>query len=183
MVEQISFWGGVASIVALLITLGGGAYFLYSKLKNWNSIELAQLESAQKQIQNRTRAATTQGKRMDLFMYHQSLFSSLRFRLLTLEVATASAHIMSLMIFFVFVTLDRNAQYAIDELFPFANWRNNYGLHLAVFTLFMTATNAYARNLLMRQRRRLNVLSSSFIRELQDVVEEKIPTNPSGSGG
>jgi hypothetical protein len=174
--EVVSFWGGVASLVAIAITLISGLIALYRMLSRSTQAELERLEKAQKELGERTKAATTQGKRLDLFIYQESIFSHLRFRLIILEISFATVAIVGVM-FLVFVfTLDRNADYAIDHLVPFlSNWRDHYLIIYSVSVGLVLFGMVDTSRRLRRERKRLNALSTTFISELGKIVEAKLP--------
>ena len=171
-IQTISFWGGIASIVALLMTLGGGVFALYSRLNKWNQAELDKLQQAQNEIANRTKSATTQGRRMDLFIYQQSMFSSLRFRLTLLEIAVSTSHVIGLILLFWIATLDLNADYALDHIAPSgSSWRNHYPLLAAGTFVFVIFLNVDSRRRLRNQRHKVTALSNTFVDELEELLE------------
>src|ERR1022692_4553988 len=127
--DAVSFWGGVASLLAIAIALVSGLIAIYRMLSRSTQAEFERLEKAKKELAVRTKGATTQGKRMDLFIYQQSIFSSLRFRIITLEISVATLNIVGMLILIFVATLDRNADYAVDRLFPFGNnWGDYYSI-------------------------------------------------------
>ena len=71
----VSFYGGLASLVALLLTTVGGAYGAYvyitQKVKRRHQEEMNDITSIQTEMIDRIDAASTQGKRQDLFIVFQ----------------------------------------------------------------------------------------------------------------
>ena len=170
--QTVSFWGGIASIAALALTLVGGVIALYSRLNKWNQKEFEKLQQAQNEIANRTKSATTQGRRMDLFIYQQSMFSSLRFRLTLLEIAVSTSHVIGIVLLIWIATLDLNADYALDHIAPSgSSWRNHYPLLFASTLVFIIFVNVDSRRRLRAQRRKVTALSSTFIDELEGLLE------------
>ncbi|MCG9732384.1 hypothetical protein L1D44_21720, partial [Shewanella sp. Isolate13] len=77
LVQVISLWGGIASILALFGSLAGAFWVIIKKARLRNEEEEKKIELLRSNFSSRAKSATTQGKRMDLFIYHQTLFSSL----------------------------------------------------------------------------------------------------------
>ena len=85
----VSFWGGIASIVTICVT---ASVLVWKTIRKRIDAYIEKLNGALKQITARASAATTQGRRMDLFAYQQSIFSSLRFELVMTEIGYWSIH-------------------------------------------------------------------------------------------
>ena len=89
----VSFWGSIASIVGLSVTAAAVAW---SKIRKRIRRGIGRLENAQRKIVDKTTAAKTQGRRMDLFIYQQSIFSSLRFELIMCEICYWALYVLML---------------------------------------------------------------------------------------
>ncbi len=171
--EAISFWGGIASIVALCITAVTGFVVLYRKGKAQRERELDELADLHKTMADRTKQATTQGKRQDLFAYHQSLFTRQRFNHVIWEIQISAYHIGSLMIFIVLYSLDANADYLADRAFGrFQAFRDHFGVSIFLFGLLLLVPNLLLRRRVNSSRRRLNVASLGLTDELAKFIDQ-----------
>ena len=167
--ETVSFWGGVASIIALLVAIFGGFLWLYRRGQAARDREFKNLESIANSIAERTKKATTQGKRVDLYIYYESLFSQLRYSQLIWEIQITAFHIICAMLFLTSANVLPSGSLSSSttlETWIHANpWasRTLFAMYLIIFNLLM-------RIRINSQRRRLNALWLGFIKQLEGIV-------------
>jgi len=170
--QLISFWGGVASIFALFASLIGGIIVIIKKTRLRNENETEKLKQLKDKFSSRAKAATTQGKRMDLFIYHQTLFSSLQTSQLSGDMQRLGYLVFSMFIFFFMASLDGNADYLIDKIPGSNGFVYNY--YLTVF-IFMTSLLFYMNFVLIKlariHKKRISVMIDGLMDELQNTID------------
>lgn len=172
--QFISFWGGIASIVALIITIVGGFWVMLKKFKERYKKELELLNDFRLAIAERAKAATTQGKRMDLYIYHQSILSAQRYSELIEEVRLSTIHIASFIFILFFASLDANANYYLDIAFGKGDLLyNNFGLIHILLNILLFYINISLRIQSNKNKRILNTLSNSLIDELDILINDQ----------
>jgi hypothetical protein len=166
--DFLSFWGSLASIVALAITvLGGFVAFLRWDEKRRKK-ELAEFARLKELIAARARSATTQGKRLDLFVYYQSLLSNQRFAHIVREIRVASVHLIAALCW-VFLSLRQtDALYYFDELWPTPQPYKTT-LHYAVLIelVIFTGLNIRLRMRTAKEYRQLRESANGLVEELE----------------
>ncbi|MGL1931377.1 MAG: hypothetical protein OCC45_06405 [Desulfotalea sp.] len=170
--ELVSFWGGLASILALFFTFIGGVIVLLKNSKAKYNSELKRLDLLKSRIANRAKSATTQGKRIDLFIYYQSEFKNRHFSQLVEEIQACTMHICSLIIFLLYYSLDANASYYIDLLVPFSTlFYDNYSSFLLTLFTVLALLNFVVRMQIIKQRDSLEVVTNTLAREFQNLIK------------
>ena len=173
-IEQfVSFWGGVASLIALAMSLLAAFFGLYRWGRKRRDAEIQELFLLKESIATRARAATTQGRRSDLFFYYQSLLSHRRFSHVVREVQVATLHIVSVVLLVPLLLNDQNADYYIDKITPPSAWIKSFFPYLTVIYILVTISgNWLLRYQLTMERRRLRAASSGLTDELRSYLAE-----------
>ena len=166
--DTISYWGSIASIVALGITVIG----LFVAFLRWDEKrrkkELAEFARLKELIAARARSATTQGKRLDLFVYYQSLLSNQRFAHIVREIHVAFVHLIAALCWFFLSLRQTDALYYLDELWPIPQPYKTT-LHYAVLIELVILTGLTIR-LHMRtakEYRQLRESANGLVEELE----------------
>ena len=171
--EFVSFWGGVASIIALALTFIGFLVVFYKWGKKRREQEFAKLLSMRDKIARRTRDATTQGKRSDTFIYYQSILSSRRFSHALRELYVYFMHIVFVGYLYVYTQHQEDHIYIADRFFSEASkgivYENYHWIGAINIALFFIL-NVFLRVLINKERRRLESMSDAFVNEIEDVV-------------
>ena len=159
----VSFYGGLASMVALLITLASAAYFYIKSLRAKHRAQMERLAQLKAEINKRIEAATTQGRRQDLFIYYQSVFSNRRFALTIYEIQVCAVHVVSVVVFLVWPL---NILVVINLTSDWPNWNWGKGPFLTVVVLLTYVgfgyVNGLARQLANREQREYESLAKTF---------------------
>ena len=161
-------------MLALLITFGGFLFAFYRWGKKRRDLEFSELENLKNRTTERVKAATTQGRRMDLFVYYQSLLSSRRFAHLVREIHVCVLHIITFLFLVVYLQRQEDHLYIADRFFPpeiVNTIAENYHISQALSLIFLFVMNVLVRIKLAKELRRLNSYSSGFISELDDTIE------------
>lgn len=101
--------GSVASILALAITFGGCSLAFIRWGHKRRMEEYAKLAELKETISARARAATTQGKRSDLFIYYDTLLSNQRHTLIVREINAAVIQILFLLVMVLYVLAESSS--------------------------------------------------------------------------
>lgn len=95
MTEIISFWGGISSIVALLATVMTLLHRAAKSRMNNLDEQRLHLQKEIKEILGLAESATTQGKRVDLYIYKESILADARFSYSISEMQVLAMHALS----------------------------------------------------------------------------------------
>lgn len=170
--QMISFWGGIASIIALFGSIVGGFLLFLKKLKRKHKLESEKLWKIRDKFSDRAKSATTQGKRMDLFIYHQTLLSSMQSSRLSDELGRLAYFVFSISAIFFMASLDDNANYLIDRISgknPF--FYDNY----LIFFFFTLAMIVISNLQLLRESNRhkkvMSAMTDGLLEQLREVIE------------
>ena len=169
--QFVSFWGGIASLVALALTLAGGFFAFLRWGHKRREAEFAKLAELRNTIADRARSATTQGKRVDLFVYYQSLLSNRRFSHTVREIQAATIHVISCAFAVVFLLKESDATYFSDQFLPPpAFMRDNYQYIMPVQLGILFVLNVLIRSKLAKEHRRLRHSAKGLTDELENYL-------------
>ena len=185
MIEKIGFYGGVASIIALFLYVGGIFYSMNTKRLKKPDVQRQKLIDEISELVEITDAATTQGRRLDLYIYKESVLSHGRFNYMTNEIWVLCMHIISMIMITWVISVPKGFEGKF-QLPIFTELKNNYNIdqsyhtvYLVVVVLFLVALNYWIRKDLKRYRRRLKLLSNVFIDSFEDKVSSRFDTKMS----
>lgn len=153
-IEQfLSFWGSVASIIALLVSVAGALIVYIKNAKKRYNSELEVLNNIQESFNQRASTATTQGKRLDLFIYYESRLSMMRFNELVEEIQLGVIHLISFLGWLFLASLDANSDYYLDRAFGSTGYFYDYfGLVFSLLTFLFVYINFSARKSIYKNR-------------------------------
>ena len=180
--EFLNTYGSIASIIGLAIVIST----ILIRIEAWNRArrneETLAFKAIEEAIASRAKSATTQGKRIDLFIYHQSLLSRARFRAIIAVVRFGVLFIVGT------ITLTEMWQMQINDTF-YANASAKYlfgidaakheGFYLKYhYLVCVFASIAFLGVLVFRNAqefrhyRRISAVETGLINELGETVLE-----------
>jgi len=108
--DSVSKLGGIASIASLFALVMGGVWSLFRKYREKRRDFEDFLRENRDSIKELSSNATTQGKRADLFMYHQSRVARMRHDLLSLEIRHMFFGILIFLFILMALTVEKDAR-------------------------------------------------------------------------
>jgi hypothetical protein len=147
--------------------LGGFVAFLRwgAKAREKEFASLAQLKET---IAARARAATTQGKRMDLFVYYQSRLSNNRFAHIIRQIQGATLHLISFLCLVVWELKQSDAIYYTEKLWPLPQFlRDYYHYIVPIELLVLLGLNVGIRLKLAKESKQLTESANGLTDELE----------------
>ena len=189
--EVVSYWGGFASIVCLLIVVIGSLYKYVGSVRRRVEEDRAALSYAMEKIESIAQESTSQGKRLDLFIYKESVLSDARYYLLRNNIQLIGM-ICTATVFFLFLySVDPNdkslAWYAVnlvlrimpstdsDASVTFINQRDMFGLvglGMLLTILWFFYQIFRIKSSLQKVSKRVSRISNLFIRSSENDISK-----------
>ena len=173
--ENLVLLSALASIVSLLLVIFGFTY-------KANKARLDKLDDQRRRINQELEelstisdAATTQGKRLDLYIYKESVLSHARFQYIRLEIISSVMHLASFMLF-MFVTTTPSKFNSVLSLEKSLNLNVNsplyqYKAEVLLFLFFcLLLLNIWQWRVNRKYRKRILRISNIFIDSLEGHV-------------
>ncbi|WP_345323337.1 hypothetical protein [Novipirellula rosea] len=175
LLDNVSFWGGIASILAVFATAVSFGLRLIRSASEKRAELNSELLQTTESIAERVRKATTQGKRQDLFIYYQSMLSQRRFSQTVMEINSAVYHIGCLILLIPLILYDARAEYYVDAIFgPTAYVRSWLPVWILVFAFAILLINYRLRTRVRARRKILQAMERGLVGELRSQLSELV---------